>query len=284
MMTNNIFSVPFDSNVFIFSIENFMKIFERDAEDRRKRRIEKEKKANGVWFSFPHSCCWRRTVFCTCCSAGLLSFLIYVCIPAAFKDKGNEAFAQEDYESAVKYYSDGLAELPDMQHLYTNRAQVNIFNLSFSSFRMYHNENTNGGFEKKLITVFLCACHHDHVMKHMLLLTHLVTSMTLSVGDSGRLSPVRHQLIVIVCRHLSWLDTSFWPSPALLVYRPASMPLMCEQGMLVKGNTHKLEYELVTWRLIWVFWSLVEIIRESGQTKSSRLSNIAIHENIVPNI
>ncbi|KAM6932165.1 LOW QUALITY PROTEIN: tetratricopeptide repeat protein 12 [Lycodopsis pacificus] len=43
-----------------------------------------------------------------------------------FKDKGNEAYAQEDYETAVKYYSDGLAELRDMQPLYTNRAQAYI--------------------------------------------------------------------------------------------------------------------------------------------------------------
>nr|XP_040046276.1 tetratricopeptide repeat protein 12 isoform X3 [Gasterosteus aculeatus aculeatus] len=43
-----------------------------------------------------------------------------------FKDKGNEAYAQEDYETAVKYYSDGLAELRDMQPLYTNRAQAHI--------------------------------------------------------------------------------------------------------------------------------------------------------------
>lgn len=53
-------------------------------------------------------------------------------IPVAFKDKGNEAYAQEDYETAVKYYSDGLAEIKDMQPLYTNRAQVNIFNLCFT--------------------------------------------------------------------------------------------------------------------------------------------------------
>uniref|UniRef100_A0A8D3AXP1 Tetratricopeptide repeat domain 12 n=1 Tax=Scophthalmus maximus TaxID=52904 RepID=A0A8D3AXP1_SCOMX len=72
------------------SPENFMKIMERDAEDRRAKRIDREKKAT------------------------------------ALKDKGNEAYAQEDYETAVKYYSDGLAELPDMQQLYTNRAQANI--------------------------------------------------------------------------------------------------------------------------------------------------------------
>ncbi|XP_037632477.1 tetratricopeptide repeat protein 12 isoform X1 [Sebastes umbrosus] len=72
------------------SPENFMKITERDAEDRRVRRIAKARKAT------------------------------------ALKDKGNEAYAQEDYETAVKYYSDGLAELRDMQPLYTNRAQAYI--------------------------------------------------------------------------------------------------------------------------------------------------------------
>ncbi|XP_042343373.1 tetratricopeptide repeat protein 12 [Plectropomus leopardus] len=70
--------------------DNFMKIMERDAEDRRVKRIAKAKKA------------------------------------AALKDKGNEAYAKEDYETAVKYYSDGLAELQDMQPLYTNRAQAYI--------------------------------------------------------------------------------------------------------------------------------------------------------------
>ncbi|XP_056229177.1 tetratricopeptide repeat protein 12 isoform X1 [Seriola aureovittata] len=70
--------------------ESFMKIMERDAEDRRIKRIAKEKKAT------------------------------------ALKDKGNEAYAQGDYETAVKYYSDGLDELRDMQPLYTNRAQAYI--------------------------------------------------------------------------------------------------------------------------------------------------------------
>ncbi|XP_077954406.1 tetratricopeptide repeat protein 12 isoform X2 [Gasterosteus aculeatus] len=72
------------------SPDNFMKIIERDAEDRRASRSAKAKKAT------------------------------------VFKDKGNEAYAQEDYETAVKYYSDGLAELRDMQPLYTNRAQAHI--------------------------------------------------------------------------------------------------------------------------------------------------------------
>uniref|UniRef100_A0A3Q3WLM9 Uncharacterized protein n=1 Tax=Mola mola TaxID=94237 RepID=A0A3Q3WLM9_MOLML len=68
---------------------NFLKIMQRDAEARRVRRIEREKKAT-------------------------------------LKDKGNEAYAQEDYETAVKCYTDGLAQLRDMQPLYTNRAQAFI--------------------------------------------------------------------------------------------------------------------------------------------------------------
>ncbi|KAG7455705.1 tetratricopeptide repeat protein 12 [Solea senegalensis] len=69
---------------------SFMKMIENDAEDRRLRRVAKEKKA------------------------------------LALKGKGNEAYAQEDYETAVKYYSDGMAELRDMLQLYTNRAQAYI--------------------------------------------------------------------------------------------------------------------------------------------------------------
>ncbi|XP_067362822.1 tetratricopeptide repeat protein 12 isoform X2 [Channa argus] len=72
------------------SPERFKKILERDAETRRVRRIAQEKKAT------------------------------------ALKDKGNEAYAQEDYETAVKYYSEGLAEIRNMQSLYTNRAQAYI--------------------------------------------------------------------------------------------------------------------------------------------------------------
>ncbi len=63
--------------------------------------------------------------------------IIIVCVTAGLKDKGNKAYAQEDYETAVKYYTDGLAELRDMQQLYTNRAQVNIFNLCFSFFKCF---------------------------------------------------------------------------------------------------------------------------------------------------
>ncbi|KAM3615796.1 uncharacterized protein V6R79_008040 [Siganus canaliculatus] len=72
------------------SPESFMKIMEKDAEARRLQRIDREKKAT------------------------------------VLKYKGNKAYAQEDYETAVKYYSDGLAELRDMQPLYTNRAQAFI--------------------------------------------------------------------------------------------------------------------------------------------------------------
>ncbi|XP_060902572.1 tetratricopeptide repeat protein 12 isoform X1 [Labrus mixtus] len=76
------------SSVHNESPENFMKIMEKDAEERSVRRIEREKKAT------------------------------------ALKDRGNEAFALGDYETALKYYSDGLEELRDMQPLYTNRAQT----------------------------------------------------------------------------------------------------------------------------------------------------------------
>ncbi|XP_062242580.1 tetratricopeptide repeat protein 12 isoform X1 [Platichthys flesus] len=69
---------------------SFMKLMEGDVEDRRVERIAQQKKAT------------------------------------ALKDKGNEAYAQKDYERAVKYYSDGVAELRDMQQLYTNRAQAYI--------------------------------------------------------------------------------------------------------------------------------------------------------------
>ena len=45
---------------------------------------------------------------------------------AELKDKGNKAYSRQDYQTAVEFYSDGLAELRDMQPLYTNRAQVNV--------------------------------------------------------------------------------------------------------------------------------------------------------------
>ncbi|KAK2831301.1 hypothetical protein Q7C36_016387 [Tachysurus vachellii] len=72
------------------SPENFMKALEKDAEKRRKRRQVKEKEAN------------------------------------AFKEKGNKAFAMEDYELACKMYTEGLEKLRDMPALYTNRAQALI--------------------------------------------------------------------------------------------------------------------------------------------------------------
>ncbi|CAL8351045.1 unnamed protein product [Lota lota] len=69
---------------------NFMKILERDVEDRTQRRRAKEERANEL------------------------------------KDKGNKAYSRQDYKTAVEFYSDGLAELRDMQPLYTNRAQAYI--------------------------------------------------------------------------------------------------------------------------------------------------------------
>ncbi|KAM9443170.1 tetratricopeptide repeat protein 12 isoform 2-T3 [Salvelinus alpinus] len=72
------------------SADHFMKMMESDAEDRHKRRQMRQEKAN------------------------------------ALKEKGNEAYAQGEYETAVKLYSDGLDERRDMQPLYTNRAQSYI--------------------------------------------------------------------------------------------------------------------------------------------------------------
>ncbi|XP_072557327.1 tetratricopeptide repeat protein 12 isoform X5 [Paramormyrops kingsleyae] len=78
------------SNYSDLTSESFMKVLEMDSEDRRKRRKENEKIAN------------------------------------AFKVKGNEAFAQGDYEAAVQQYTAGLNALRDMEVLYTNRAQAFI--------------------------------------------------------------------------------------------------------------------------------------------------------------
>nr|XP_006642346.2 PREDICTED: tetratricopeptide repeat protein 12 [Lepisosteus oculatus] len=79
--------LPNDSQI---SQEHFLKILEKDAEDRRKRRKENETLAN------------------------------------ALKEMGNEAFAQGNYETAVQCYSEGLEKLRDMHVLYTNRAQAYI--------------------------------------------------------------------------------------------------------------------------------------------------------------
>ncbi|XP_072547286.1 tetratricopeptide repeat protein 12 isoform X2 [Salminus brasiliensis] len=70
--------------------ENFMKALEKDAAERQRRRQVNEERAK------------------------------------ALKEKGNKAFAQGDYEVAVKFYTEGLEQLRDMQALYTNRAQALI--------------------------------------------------------------------------------------------------------------------------------------------------------------
>ncbi|KAI4904545.1 hypothetical protein NFI96_029606 [Prochilodus magdalenae] len=75
---------------YYVSSEIFMKALEKDAEERRKRRQVKEELAK------------------------------------ALKEKGNKAFALGDYEVAVKFYTEGLEQLRDMQTLYTNRAQAYI--------------------------------------------------------------------------------------------------------------------------------------------------------------
>nr|XP_054295779.1 tetratricopeptide repeat protein 12 isoform X3 [Pongo pygmaeus] len=42
----------------------------------------------------------------------------------ALKEKGNEAFAEGNYETAILCYTEGLEKLKDMKVLYTNRAQA----------------------------------------------------------------------------------------------------------------------------------------------------------------
>ncbi|ROL53322.1 Tetratricopeptide repeat protein 12 [Anabarilius grahami] len=70
--------------------ENFFRTLEKDAEERSQRRKMKEEKANEL------------------------------------RELGNEAFTQGDYETAVRFYTEGLEQLRDMQALYTNRAQSRI--------------------------------------------------------------------------------------------------------------------------------------------------------------
>ncbi|XP_035239645.1 tetratricopeptide repeat protein 12 isoform X2 [Anguilla anguilla] len=72
------------------SSEDFMRILEKDAEDRAERRKKNEELAYEL------------------------------------KAKGNEAFARGDYEAAVLHYTEGLQKLRDMPALYTNRAQAYI--------------------------------------------------------------------------------------------------------------------------------------------------------------
>ncbi|XP_059812829.1 tetratricopeptide repeat protein 12 [Hypanus sabinus] len=70
------------------SQENFLSVLERDAEERAKRRKESQMLAN------------------------------------ALKEKGNAAFKNEDYVTAVQCYTEGLEKIRDFQALYTNRAQA----------------------------------------------------------------------------------------------------------------------------------------------------------------
>ncbi|NP_001189425.1 tetratricopeptide repeat protein 12 [Danio rerio] len=84
---NNPLNIRYESSQ---NPENFLKILEKDAEDRCQRRKMKEERAN------------------------------------VLREQGNEAFTQGDYETAVRFYTEGLEQLRDMQALYTNRAQAFI--------------------------------------------------------------------------------------------------------------------------------------------------------------
>ncbi|XP_013914442.1 PREDICTED: tetratricopeptide repeat protein 12, partial [Thamnophis sirtalis] len=69
---------------------SFLVALEKDAQERARRRKENEASAN------------------------------------ALKEKGNDAFSQGDYASAVQNYTEGLKKQKDMPALYTNRAQAYI--------------------------------------------------------------------------------------------------------------------------------------------------------------
>ncbi|ETE72611.1 Tetratricopeptide repeat protein 12, partial [Ophiophagus hannah] len=69
---------------------SFLAALEKDAQERARRRKENEASAN------------------------------------ALKEKGNDAFSQGDYASAVQNYTEGLKKQKDMPALYTNRAQAYI--------------------------------------------------------------------------------------------------------------------------------------------------------------
>ena len=70
--------------------EDFMKIMERDAEERYKRKKENQKKANEL------------------------------------KENGNEQFKQGNLDNALEFYSEALKLVRDLTPIYTNRAQVYI--------------------------------------------------------------------------------------------------------------------------------------------------------------
>ncbi|XP_058050841.1 tetratricopeptide repeat protein 12 isoform X2 [Ahaetulla prasina] len=70
--------------------ESFLAVLEKDAQERARRRKGNEASAN------------------------------------ALKEKGNDAFSQGDYASAVQNYTEGLKKQKDMLALYTNRAQAYI--------------------------------------------------------------------------------------------------------------------------------------------------------------
>uniref|UniRef100_A0A8B9F5C3 Tetratricopeptide repeat protein 12 n=1 Tax=Amazona collaria TaxID=241587 RepID=A0A8B9F5C3_9PSIT len=74
------------------SVRNgFLAMLEKDAKERAKRRKRNEHLAN------------------------------------ALKEKGNDAFRKGDYVIAIQRYTEGLEKLRDKQELYTNRAQVSVW-------------------------------------------------------------------------------------------------------------------------------------------------------------
>nr|XP_011759653.1 tetratricopeptide repeat protein 12 isoform X6 [Macaca nemestrina] len=84
---NSVFGFSFLISEITLPSEAFLASVEKDAKERAKRRRENKVLAD------------------------------------ALKDKGNEAFAEGNYETAILHYSEGLEKLKDVKVLYTNRAQ-----------------------------------------------------------------------------------------------------------------------------------------------------------------
>ncbi|KAM4016481.1 tetratricopeptide repeat protein 12 isoform 2-T2 [Anomaloglossus baeobatrachus] len=82
----------------------------------------------------------------------------------ALKDRGNQAFAQGNYETAIQHYSDGLEQLKDMQVLYTNRA------LAYIKLEKY--DNAISDCEWALKCDDKCAKAYVHMGKAHLALKH----------------------------------------------------------------------------------------------------------------
>ncbi len=76
-------------------VDEFMKRMEEDSVERQRKRVSDEKEAN------------------------------------KFKELGNKSFKSQEFESAIKHYSNAIDLIKDNKVYYTNRAQVSNFILIY---------------------------------------------------------------------------------------------------------------------------------------------------------